>query len=577
MSVPLGLYSNLTKYNFMKKCVLFFAFFVFFAIDSFSQKDFTFCYGSISVTMFGGGNAEMVRYNSSGSIVSRVTGTFDLYGKGSSTEVLKIQFQGKEYRYDLIRDGYGNPSKIFDNQGMEYNLCKTSKSSSNNFDFEANLKKLVKENAESDKSFNDQIKKLLLNYKKGMKPDDIIRAFHDFDDLSNPNRIDNLSISVKASYNELKKFYDKAVIEIKKRTIGKPITIDGLIVAQNDFPKGLNWSFADLGPDWRLPSKDELNLLYLNKKKIGGFSVDDYGYASSTTYERDRDKFWVQNFYNGKQDLKNYPIINRSIIFIMRYNNVRAVKTDPQIEIKKRIKDDSIEMARREEILKSIIGKPIQIGNIEVAQYDFPNNNNWDNAKKACKALGEGWRLPTIDELKLLYLNKNKILSFAGSAYWSSTEDDNSYALIQNFNNGNQNFGNKDERFYARAVKIASKEEIKENSIKIAPKEEIKKSINGNSIKIASKEVRRSPELKKDYANVFYNTNYTLFDLFSDEPIFPDKSGKYDIIISSNENKSPQKFTGTGLELSKLSMFKFKSLETHRKWAQGDIAPKTVN
>jgi len=101
--------------------------------------------------------------------------------------------------------------------------------------------------------------------------------------------------------------------------------------------------------------------------------------------------------------------------------------------------------------------------------------------------------------------------------------------------------------------------------------------IIGNSIKIASKEVRRSPELKKDYANVFYDTNYTLFDLFSDEPIFPDESGKYDIIISSNENKSPQKFTGTGLELSKRRMFKFKSLETHRKWAQGDVAPKTVN
>ena len=415
----------------MKKCVLFLAFFVFFAIDSFSQKDFTFCYGSISVTMFGGGNAEMVRYNTSGSIVSRVTGTFDLYGKGNPTEVLKIQFQGKEYRYDLIRDGYGNPSKIFDTQGREYNLCKTSKSksSSNNFDFEANLKKLVKENAESDKSFNDQIKKLLLNYKKGMKPDDIIRAFHDFDDLSNPNRIDNLSISVKAIYNEIKKFYDKAEIEIKKNIIGKPITIDSLIVAQNDLPKGLYWSFADLGPDWRLPSKDELNLLYLNKKKIGGFSVDNYEYASSTTYERDRDKFWVQDFYNGKQDLKNYPILNRSIIFILEYNNVRVVKTDSQIAFKIRIKDDSIKMAR-------LIVKPIKIGNIEVSQYDFPNKMEWEDAKKACKALGEGWRLPTIDELKLLYLNKDKIPGFKTSLYWSSTEIDDKEAWGRYLNDG---------------------------------------------------------------------------------------------------------------------------------------------
>jgi hypothetical protein len=70
------------------------------SIISYSQNDYTFCYGSIAVTIFSGGDAEMVRYNSSGSIVSRVNGTFDLYGKGSPTEVLKIQFQGNEYRYD---------------------------------------------------------------------------------------------------------------------------------------------------------------------------------------------------------------------------------------------------------------------------------------------------------------------------------------------------------------------------------------------------------------------------------------------------------------------------------------------
>jgi hypothetical protein len=100
-----------------------------FSFCSFSQRDFTFCYGSIALTIFDGGNAEMVRYNSSGTVVSRVKGSFDLYGKGQSTEVLKIQFQGTEYRYDLIRDGYGNPSMIYDSQMREYKICKTSNSS----------------------------------------------------------------------------------------------------------------------------------------------------------------------------------------------------------------------------------------------------------------------------------------------------------------------------------------------------------------------------------------------------------------------------------------------------------------
>ncbi len=93
------------------------------------------------------------------------------------------------------------------------------------------------------------------------------------------------------------------------------------------------------------------------------------------------------------------------------------------------------------------------------------------------------------------------------------------------------------------------------------------------SLALTAQTIRRSPETRKDHANVFYSTNYTLFDLFSDEPIFPDYNGKYDIIISSNENKSPQRFVGTGLELSQLAMYKFKNLETHRRWARGEIIP----
>jgi hypothetical protein len=210
----------------MKKSIFFVTFFVFLSINLFSQKDFTFCYSSIAVTIFDGGNAEMVRYNSSGSIVSKVTGTFDLYGKGSPTEVLKIQFQGNEYRYDLIRDGFGSPSKIFDNQGRSYNLCKTSKSksSTSDYDYEAEFKKDEAKRASEKlrlKSFakylEDRINELYLQYKKGMKPSYVVIALHNLEMLTDfSNRLDAMSISGKALYNELKKFCDKAEIEIEK-------------------------------------------------------------------------------------------------------------------------------------------------------------------------------------------------------------------------------------------------------------------------------------------------------------------------------------------------------------------------
>ena len=57
--------------------------------------------------------------------------------------------------------------------------------------------------------------------------------------------------------------------------------------------------------DWYLPSKDELNKLWLSKDAIGGFS-NDY-YWSSTEF--DSNNAWLQSFFNGGQfdGAKNTP------------------------------------------------------------------------------------------------------------------------------------------------------------------------------------------------------------------------------------------------------------------------------
>ena len=95
---------------------------------------------------------------------------------------------------------------------------------------------------------------------------------------------------------------------------------------------------------------------------------------------------------------------------------------------------------------KEIIGKPIKIGNLLVAQYDFPKLMNWDNSKKSCEALGDGWRLPTQSELNILYQNKVSIGGFANidglgkSTYWSSTEYDSNHAWGQSFYTGFQDY-----------------------------------------------------------------------------------------------------------------------------------------
>jgi len=43
------------------------------------------------------------------------------------------------------------------------------------------------------------------------------------------------------------------------------------------------------------------------------------------------------------------------------------------------------------------------ISNLEIAEHDFPNKMNWNEAIAACAKLGQGWRLPTYEEKNVLY------------------------------------------------------------------------------------------------------------------------------------------------------------------------------
>ena len=63
--------------------------------------------------------------------------------------------------------------------------------------------------------------------------------------------------------------------------------------------------------DWYLPSKGELNLLYLQKAVIGGFADDNYWSSTEQSYPF----VWRQNFSDGDQnyDYKSYSYHVRAI------------------------------------------------------------------------------------------------------------------------------------------------------------------------------------------------------------------------------------------------------------------------
>ena len=94
----------------------------------------------------------------------------------------------------------------------------------------------------------------------------------------------------------------------------------------------------------------------------------------------------------------------------------------------------------------------IKIGNLEIMTEDL-GRMDWMEATKACADLGDGWRLPTKDELNILYENKDKIGGFAYTYYWSSSESNAYNAWYFSFNNGSAYTNDKNNTLYVRAVR----------------------------------------------------------------------------------------------------------------------------
>ena len=121
----------------------------------------------------------------------------------------------------------------------------------------------------------------------------------------------------------------------------------------------------------------------------------------------------------------------------------------------KTIKIDGVEynLTPIEKQSKPIILK--QTLKFEVYPKDL-GQHNWEDAKKVCENLGDGWRLPTREELHLMWLNKDSIGGFVAAYYWSSSESGNLSAWSQYFNNGYQDYDLKNATYYVRAVRDVS-------------------------------------------------------------------------------------------------------------------------
>jgi hypothetical protein len=100
---------------------------------------------------------------------------------------------------------------------------------------------------------------------------------------------------------------------------------------------------------------------------------------------------------------------------------------------------------------------PITGAEVQVGNQDFSDRMNWEDAKRACNELGDGWRLPTKEELKAMHdqLHKKGHGNFESDGYWSNTEVDIYLAWYFDFTSGAADYYDKDHltTYYVRAVR----------------------------------------------------------------------------------------------------------------------------
>jgi hypothetical protein len=78
------------------------------------------------------------------------------------------------------------------------------------------------------------------------------------------------------------------------------------------------------------------------------------------------------------------------------------------------------------------------------------NKLKWDDAVAYAKSLGDGWRLPTIEECFIMY--NNKVIT--EDMCWSSSESSSNSAWAFYFYNGNASTNYKTSTYFVRAVRL---------------------------------------------------------------------------------------------------------------------------
>lgn len=195
---------------------------------------------------------------------------------------------------------------------------------------------------------------------------------------------------------------------------------------------------------WRLPTKEELNLVYQNLRKLG-IIKDGNWYWSSSKGGRFNSEMWLQEFSSGRQS--NFSCYGNMLA------SVRAIRSF-SIDEQPQDRQENVEFGKinnQQELRNYRIGERGPGGGLvfhiegsrvyEVSE--VLGRHKWEEAKKVAENYRGGgfsdWRLPTKEELDLVYRNLRKPGIITGDeTFWSSSQL-SFYALCaQHFGSGGQ-------------------------------------------------------------------------------------------------------------------------------------------
>ncbi len=229
----------------------------------------------------------------------------------------------------------------------------------------------------------------------------------------------------------------------------------------------------ELGKSWRLPSVDELELIYRNVDVINA-SLERNGYSTRIYKE---DYYWSNLVSDGwicvsMNDGVGYRDLGDS------FNRVRAVSAfslnshnnssssthqyssynQSQSSYSQTYKvGDYYDANGKQGVVFAVTpdgkhGKIVGLNNL--------GNMTWNSAVSACRNLGNGWRLPSEDELLAIYKVKSTLdstLAAVGDGlpegyHWSSIEGGSDYAWRVHMFSGTTYYDPKNYYYYVRAV-----------------------------------------------------------------------------------------------------------------------------